>query len=237
MKRCNRLSKILAAAGVASRRACEKLIFDGTVTVNGEIIKIPQTQVQLGKDEIKVAGKKIAYAEEKVYFLLNKPVGYVCSNALNTGNVQTKLVIELFEEENKRLFTVGRLDKETTGLIIVTNDGHFANKVIHPSSHIKKEYIAKTDKEISEEHLKAINEGIWLQGSKIRPVSVKKVRKGTLKVVIMEGKKREVRLLLEAAGLETLSLSRIRIGGLVLGNLPIGAWRPMSESDKKAIFQ
>lgn len=228
-----RLSKVLAEAGVASRRACEELIFDGHVKVNGEVVKVPQTLVDLKDDRISLRDKPIGQAENKVYYMLNKPVGFICS-ARRTG--QSKLVLDLFEDEGRRLFTVGRLDKDTGGLLIVTNDGHFANEMIHPSSSIHKEYLVKTDCEVTHEHLVAISNGTLAEGAFVKPVRVQKIRRGTLKIVIAEGKKREVRLLLEAAGLKIKSLTRIRIGGLQLGALPVGAWRPLSENEKKIVI-
>lgn len=227
-----RLSKVLAVAGVASRRACEELIFAGRVKVNGETVLLPQTRVTF-QDEIRVDDKPITQAESKVYYILNKPTGYVCTS-LRSG--QTKIVLDLFEGNTLRLFTVGRLDKDTQGLLLVTNDGHFANKVMHPSSNISKEYVAKTNHEITSEHLQAISSGTLVEGIFVQPLKVTKVRKGTLKIVIGEGKKREVRHLLKAAGLEVMELTRIRIGGLQLGPLPLGAWRAMTEKEKKSIF-
>lgn len=224
----NRLSKILAAAGVASRRACEELIFSGQVQVNGKVVLIPQTFVALGKDEIKVNGTPIQTEERKVYYILNKPHGYICSNK-RIGS--KKLVIDLFQPQHQRLFTVGRLDRDTTGLLIVTNDGHFAQKVIHPSANLVKEYLVKTTQEITHEHLLQISDGTLIENCWIRPFKVTKVRKGTLKVAVKEGKKREVRLLVEKAGLTIVSLSRIRIGELTLGTLPEGVWREMSEAE------
>lgn len=229
----NRLSKILAAAGVASRRACEELIFEGKVKVNGLTVTIPQTFVTLGKDKIHVHGRLILDPERKVYYILNKPTGYICSNS-RVGS--KKIVLDLFDT-NMRLFTVGRLDRDTSGLLIVTNDGHFAQKVIHPSANLTKEYLVKTNKEISLEHLMMISEGILIEGVWVKPTKVIKVRKGTLKVIVKEGKKREVRLLVEKTGLEILSLSRIRIGGLNLGTLPLGSWREMSEKEKENILK
>lgn len=229
----NRLSKFLAAAGVASRRGCEEIIFAGRVKVNGDICIIPQTMVG-AKDSITVDDEKIKQAEAKVYYLLNKPTGYECTNARHRD---TKIVIDLFENVEQRLFTVGRLDKETAGLLLVTNDGHFANQVIHPSQNIQKEYLVKTDQDITDEHLKAIASGTLIEGSFVKPVRVIKVRKGTLKVIIMEGKKREVRHLLEAVGLKVYSLTRIRLGGLILGQLPVGSWRPLTDREKKLIFE
>lgn len=227
-----RLSKFLAASGVASRRACEELIFNGHVTVNGAIVNIPQTLVD-GSEKILVDGKKIQGAEPKVYYVLNKPRGYLCT-AKKTS--KTKIIFELFSEVPYRLFTIGRLDKDTEGLLLVTNDGHFANEVIHPSKEIQKEYLVKTDAEISDQHLKTISSGTLVEGAFVKPLRVTKVRKGTIKVVIAEGKKREVRMLLEAAGLVVNELKRIRIGGLQLGNIPPGSWRPMTETDKAALF-
>lgn len=229
-----RLSKIMAAAGIASRRACEELIFAGRVKVNGEVVLLPQTMVALAEDTITVNDQPLKGVESKVYYMLNKPVGYVCSNL--RGGIHKKIVLDLFEEEGHRLFTVGRLDKDTEGLILVTNDGHFANRVIHPSSNIQKEYLAKTNQEITHEHLVALSQGTLVEGVFVKPVRVSKVRRGTVKVVITEGKKREVRVLLEAVGLEVKELVRIRLGGLHLGNLPVGSWRPLSENEKELIF-
>jgi 23S rRNA pseudouridine2605 synthase len=222
----------MAAAGVASRRACEDLIFAGQVKVNGEIVKT-QVLVDPSTDAITVKDEPLKVIEEKVYYLLNKPTGYICSNRRSGGS---KLVIDLFKEEGHRLFTVGRLDKDTQGLLIVTNDGHFANEVIHPSSNIQKEYLAKTDQEIGPEHLIAISNGTLVEGSFVKPIKVEKVRRGTLKIIIGEGKKREVRMLLASAGLKVNELTRIRLGGLHLGPLPTGSWRPLSPKERKVIF-
>lgn len=229
----NRLSKILAASGVASRRACEELIFQGKVTVDGQVVLLPQTMVDSETADITVNGQPFKGVEEKVYYMLNKPVGTICSAK---GNARSKLVLDLFKEEGHRLFTVGRLDKDTEGLLLVTNDGHFANSVIHPSANIAKEYLAKTGQEITHEHLVAISNGTLVEGVFVKPVAVTKVRRGTVKVTIMEGKKREVRILLSAAGLEVQQLTRIRLGGLHLGSLPVGSWRPLTPRERKLIF-
>ncbi|MBS0603478.1 MAG: rRNA pseudouridine synthase [Verrucomicrobia bacterium] len=234
MEKKKRLSKALAAAGIASRRAAEEVIFQGRVKVNGHVVKVPQTMVDWETDTILVDESPIKGEEKKVYYILNKPHGYVCSN---TRIGSKKLVVDLFAHLDLRLFTVGRLDRDTTGLLLITNDGHFANKVIHPSSNISKEYLVKTSQEITDLHLKDISKGTYIEGSWIKPVRVEKVRKGTLKVVVKEGKKREVRLLVQNAGLDILELSRIRIGGLRLGPIPEGTFREMTEADKKEIFQ
>ncbi len=234
METKKRLSKALAAAGVASRRQAEDLIFSGKVSVNGTIVTMPQTLVDWEVDTICVNNKPLKQEEGKLYFLLNKPKGYICSNA----RVGTKKIIsDLFQELPERLFTVGRLDRDTTGLLIVTNDGHFANKVIHPSANITKEYLVRTNIEPFHEQLLKISKGIEIDGDWIQPVKVTKVRNGTIKVIVREGKKREVRLLVEQTGLKVLELKRIRIGGLLLGNLPEGAYRDLTESDKESLFQ
>ncbi len=226
-----RLSKVMAAAGVASRRACEELIFSGKVTVDGEIILVPQTLVDIDTQDIRVDGDRINKEEKKVYYILNKPTGYICSNK-RIGS--KKLVIDLFPPQ-PRLFTVGRLDRDTSGLLIVTNDGHFAQNVIHPSFNISKEYLVKTQQEITHEHLVEISKGAFIEDTFVKPVKVVKVRRGTIKVTVMEGKKREVRLLVQNAGLSIEELSRIRIGGLTLGELAQGDYRPMSAAERDSI--
>jgi 23S rRNA pseudouridine2605 synthase len=228
-----RLSKALAAAGIASRRACEDLIFSGEVTVNGQVVLVPQTLVAWETDTINVSGRRVSGEEKKAYYILNKPNGYICSNK-RVGT--KKIILDLFGPLNKRLFSVGRLDRDTTGLLLVTNDGHFANSVIHPTARIVKEYLVKTVQEIEHEHLVAISKGGYVEGAFVKPVKVTKVRKGTLKICVMEGKKREVRVLVQKAGLEIVSLERIRIGGLTLGDLPLGTFREMSQREKEQIF-
>ncbi len=233
-KRKNRLSKALAAAGLASRRACEELIFAGRVKVNGEVALLPQTMVD-DNDKILFDDKPISGVQSKCYYLLNKPAGYVCT--AKRTNTRTKLVLDLFEEVKERLFTVGRLDKNTEGLLLVTNDGNFANRAIHPSSNITKEYLVKTDVEITADHLKAISAGTLVEGTYVKPIKVTKVRKGTLKISVKDGKKHEVRLLMEAAGLAVHHLTRIRIGGLTLGMLELGSYRPLTSREQALIFE
>lgn len=223
-----RLSKALAQAGVASRRASEEIIFAGKVTVNGVITKLPQTLVDPEKDEILV-DKKPLQKEKKVYFLLNKPIGYDCTNKRFSKN--SRLVVDLFAHMPQRLFTVGRLDRATTGAIIVTNDGDFAHKLIHPSFDQTKEYVAKTGQEITADHLMRLSEGTRVQGKWVKPKLVKKVRRGTLKIAVTEGRKHEVREMLKAASLTVLELKRIRLGPFILGELPLGAFRPLTQAE------
>jgi len=229
----NRLSKVLASAGVASRRACEEMIFAGKITVNGEIVLKPQTLVSLETDKIAVDGTPVRSSQEKIYYILNKPKGYTCSSARSGTK---KIVLDLFRDSPYRLFTVGRLDRDTTGLLLLTNDGHFAQNVIHPSKGLAKEYIIKTIQEVTHEHLVHISKGAFVEGVFVKPLRVAKVRRGTIKIAVREGKKREVRVMVQKAGLEIESLHRIKIGDLTLGDLPIGAFRELTEKEKSLLL-
>lgn len=229
-----RLSKVLAQFGVASRRGAEQLIFSHKVKVNGKTILKPEFQVNPNTDKIFVDNKPLQSKKPSlVYYVFNKPTGFVCSH---NKAVHGKVIYDFFKSHNERLFSIGRLDKETSGLLIVTNDGQFSQKVIHPSSDINKVYLVKTNKEIVSEHLKTIQEGCEIEGEWIRPVKVTKVRKGTLKIVVKEGKKREVRLLVASADLEILELKRISIGNLQLGSLALGTYKELSAEEKNQIF-
>jgi 23S rRNA pseudouridine2605 synthase len=165
--------------------------------------------------------------------MLNKPPGIICSN-VRVGN--KPIILDLFPASAERLFTIGRLDKDTTGLILVTNDGLLAQEVIHPSKNIIKEYLVKTTQEITAEHLETLSQGARVDEKWVRPVSVHKLRRGTFKICVKEGKKHEVRIIAERARLKVLELSRTRIGGLLLGSLPLGAYRPLTDKDKRLIF-
>ncbi|WP_213358301.1 pseudouridine synthase [Chlamydiifrater phoenicopteri] len=228
-----RLNKFLASAGVGSRRKCDDLVFSGQVKVNGKVAEGPFVVVD-EKDRVELRGQRVFPENKKVYFMLHKPMGYLCSSERKFAG--SKLVIDLFAHLPYRVFTVGRLDKETTGLILVTNDGDFANKVIHPSFGITKEYLLKVAQDVSHAQLQRLSEGVVMDGKHVKPVSVKKVRKGTLKVVVNEGKKHEVRILAENAGLSLLELSRIRIGNLVLGGLPYGEYRELTDAELAVYF-
>ena len=229
-----RLAKALAAAGVASRRASEQLIFDGRVMVNGETVLLPQTMVDPACDQISVDGRLLSGPEEKVAFVLNKPLGYLCTNRKNFPG--EKLVIELFTDRPERLFTVGRLDRDTSGLLIVTNDGQLSQKVIHPSSNVAKTYVVETGSPVSDMHLKRMRGGAEVEGAFVKPVSVRKLAWKRVEIVVMEGKKREVRILVKSAGLSVDALKRTAIGSLLLGDLPLGSYRPLTEEDLTLIF-
>ncbi len=229
-----RLNKAVASSGICSRRKADELILQGAVTVNGTTVLEPFLRVDPKKDHIVVQGQKKVVPKAKLYFLLNKPRGYVCSNVRQ--NLE-HLVVDLFPKNMPNLFTVGRLDRESTGLIIVTNDGDFANKVIHPSSNIVKEYLVKVSQEVFDDHLMLLSKGGFIEGTFVKPHRVQKLRRGTLKICVKQGKKREVRILCEKAGLEILELKRIRIGSLHLGSLSEGCYRVLTSKDKEAIFQ
>ncbi|XP_048326388.2 putative ribosomal large subunit pseudouridine synthase SVR1, chloroplastic isoform X2 [Ziziphus jujuba] len=224
-----RLSKVLAASGVASRRSSEELIFEGRVTVNGSVCNIPQTRVDPLRDIIYVNGNRLPKKlPPKVYLALNKPKGYICSSG------EKKSVMCLVDDylrswdkrypgqPKPRLFTVGRLDVATTGLIIVTNDGDFAQKLSHPSSNLSKEYIATVKGVVNKKHLIAISEGTVIEGVHCVPDSVEllppqpDMSRPRLRIVVHEGRNHEVRELVKNAGLEIHSLKRVRIGGFRL---------------------
>lgn len=230
----NRLSKVLAAAGIAARRKCEELIFSGQVTVNGELCLVPQTLVSPEKDTIAVKGIPITSPEKKVAFLLNKPKGFLCSTK-GTKSC-SRCVLDIFRSIPLRLFTVGRLDKDTTGLLIVTNDGHFANQVIHPSASIEKEYVATVTTTLTDVRLEGIRKGTWVEDCFVKPIHVELLSPKMVKIVVMEGKKREVRLLLEGVGLHVQALKRTRIGQLTIGDLKEGGFRPLTPEDRTLIL-
>jgi len=228
-----RLSKALAAAGIASRRACEEIIFSGRVKVNGSTVLVPQTLVDWDRDQISIDEAIVKGEQNKLYFMLNKPEGYLCSS-VRPGS--QRIVLDLFAEKSERLFTVGRLDRDTTGLLIVTNDGRFAHQMIHPSSNITKEYVVKVLQEITPAHLENLSQGARVDDKWVRPVSVQKIRRGTFKICVREGKKHEVRIIAERAQLKIVELKRIRIGNLVLGSLPEGEYRPLTARERECFY-
>lgn len=246
-----RLSKVIAAAGVASRRNSEDLIFEGKVKVNGSVCNAPQTRVDPTRDIIYVNGNRLPKRQPpKVYLALNKPKGFICSSV----DKESKSVLNLFDDFLKswgkrnpgvpkpRLFTVGRLDVATSGLIVVTNDGDFAQGLSHPSANLKKEYIAAIDGVVSKRHLIAISEGTMIEGIHCTPDSVEllprqpDIPRPRLRIVVHDGRKHEVRELVKSAGLEIHSLKRVRIGGFRLpSDLGLGKYIELKQSDLKLL--
>ena len=229
-----RLNKLLASSGIASRRKCDELIEDGIIKINGKICTRLGTTVCPDKDFITINSKPLAkFQQVKKTYILNKPAGYVCScKRVN----DEKLTIDLIKTHKDRLYTIGRLDKHTSGLILVTSDGDFAHKVMHPSSAIERQYIAETKEAIGEDNLKQLIKGTYIDQRKIRPTNVSKIKNKSVSITVMEGKKHEVRILLDRAGLTTSRLKRVRIGQLELKNLPSGAYKLLSKREKMSIF-
>ena len=228
MKNLKRLNKALSEGGISSRRGADDLILAGDVSVNGEVVKELGTKIDPAKDVVHVGKKKVYLGRIKKVFILNKPKGFVCSN--RRINKQ-RLVIDLFPKEELPLFTVGRLDKDTTGLLLLTNDGDFAQKVIHPSNNITKEYVVKVEEPIEPSHLKRISKGAYIDGRMIRPHKITKLNKKTVSIVVKEGKKHEVRKFVANGGLTLTSLRRTRIGNLTLKKVQEGHYELLTEKE------
>ena len=224
-----RLQKLLAMAGVASRRKAEQLIHEGRVFVSGKAVTKLGAKA-LATDNIIVDGMKINI-EKKTYVMLHKPTGVICSVK---DNFSRRTVLDLVPLE-VRLFPVGRLDYDTSGLILLTNDGEWANKLMHPRNKIKKTYIAKLNGLPSQEDLKKFREGLYIEGKKTAPAEIEMISISTAKIVLHEGRNRQVRKMCEAIGLEVVSLVRISIGCLELGDIKPGEWRYLSVHEVQAI--
>ncbi len=220
MEEKTRVQKFIAVSGLCSRRAAEELIKQGKVKVNGETISIGDSCLKT--DKIEVEGKVISFnLNDKVYIVLNKSSGYVTTNEDEFGR---KTVFDFLDEKDKRdnLFSVGRLDKDTSGLLILTNDGDFAQSVIHPSKDIAKEYIVQTDKELRRDDEQKLKDGIILDDYKLKPTEIRRIAENKYVVVIYEGRKRQIRRMFEELGYKVENLHRIKIGGLDLKELGLG---------------
>lgn len=223
-----RLQVFLAHCGVASRRASEKIILDGRVSVNGQIVT--EMGIKVGDDdEILVDGKKIFLENKKRYVLLNKPAGFVCSMSDEQGRpVAADLLKEKYSE---RLYNVGRLDMYSKGLIIFTNDGDFAATLSHPSAELEKEYIVETSQNIPAEFPENFKRGIRANGVfyKCRDAKILKDRK--IRIVLIEGKNREIRNVLDSINIGTKSLTRVRIGNVSIQDMKPGEFRDLSQNE------
>ena len=229
-----RLQVFLAHAGVASRRASEQIILDGRVTVNGEVVTALGTKVS-SEDKITVDGKLVVQEEVKRYVLLHKPAGYVCSLKDEKGrDVAADLLKPHFSE---RLYNVGRLDMFSAGLIIFTNDGDFAAKVSHPSSEIEKEYIVETSVMIPEDLPKQFLKGIRIEGVFYKAKDVELLTKRKLRVVLIEGKNREIRRVFEHFQIGIKSLTRMRIGPIKNNNLQAGQFRELTKEEITSLLE
>ncbi len=231
-----RLNKALALYGICARRKADNLIISKRVKVNNVLIEDLSFKLDIDKDKIFLDNKLLIKNKNtnKVYYILNKPEGYVCSN--KSFNNQ-KIVFDLFKKAPaKNLFTAGRLDKNTAGLLIVTNDGDFGHQLMHPSSNIIKEYIVKTLKKVTKDQLLNLRKGMKINKELTKPVFVKKTSDFNIKIGVKEGKKHEVRLFCKNANIFLGTLKRVRIGHLTLKDLPKGSYRNLTEKEKKFLL-
>ncbi len=232
-----RLQKVIAKAGIASRRKAEELIAQGKVKVNGLTVTEMGVQVS-GNDEITVNGKQIR-TEEKVYFLLNKPARVICSVSDEKGR---KTVMDCFEGIQERIFPVGRLDYETTGLLIMTNDGEFANAMMHPRSHLPKTYEVTLNGVLTDDMARILSNGVMLDDGKTLPADVvilsrsENRNRTILQITIYEGRNREVRRMMEYFHCEVKKLNRVGYGNLDLGNLRQGEYRKLRMYEVKKLL-
>ncbi len=225
-----RMQKILSARGVASRRTAEKMIEDGRVTVNGTVAALGQS-ADPELDEILLDGKPLPSIQNYVYIMLHKPRGYVTTLSDEKGR---KTAAELVAGCGLRVYPVGRLDMDSEGLLLFTNDGAFANRLMHPKHEVEKTYLTWVS-DYSEEALGRLKQPITLDGYRIRAPKVRLVKPGLLEITIHEGRNRQVRRMCDAAGMKVTRLKRIREGALSLGDLPLGAWRYLTEKEVKML--
>ncbi len=231
-----RLSKYIAQCGVASRRGADALIKNGEVTVNDVVVYEAFTQIDPTSDRVAVNGTICTLEEEKVYVMLNKPRGYICSS---NDQFAKKLAIDLIDLPY-RLYSVGRLDKDSEGLILFTNDGDFAQIVGHPSFNIEKKYFVTIDEKFTAEDKRFIEAGIFDKGELLKPTAVifKRVtNRGftVLEFVLNEGKNREIRRICDAMGWKVRRLQRVAIGKLRLKQLEVGKFKSLTQKDMALI--
>jgi len=232
-----RLQKVIAQAGYCSRRKAEELIDKGKVKVNGEIIKEQGVKVNT-TDFIEVEGNPLNKIEDKVYYLLNKPRGVVATSSDEKGR---KTVVDLIKTD-KRIYPVGRLDYDTTGLIILTNDGELTNYLIHPKNNVEKVYVAKIKGLITKEQLKRLCNGVIIDGKKTSKAKAKilkidkKTNTSVVQLIIHEGKNHQVKKMFEAIGYDVLKLKRESIAFLTLDGIKSGDYRELSIKEVKKLY-
>ena len=228
-----RLQLFLAKCGVASRRACEKIILDGRVSVNGEIISILGTKVYTN-DKILVDGKQVEIEAKKRYILLNKPAGYVCSMADEKGRlIAADLLKDTYSE---RLYNVGRLDMYSTGLIIFTNDGQFASTLSHPSAEIEKEYEVESSLPLPRDLAEKFCSGLRIDDIFYRAKFAKEINSHKIRITLIEGKNREIRRVFEHLGIGIRKLQRIRIGNITIDSLKESQFRELTAQEIKGLM-
>jgi pseudouridine synthase len=232
LKKPQRINKILSAAGLASRRGADSLILSGRVSVNDEVLLKPGAIVQWGKDKVLVDGHEIPAPKGRVYLMLNKPFGYI--SALNDPQGRP-VVTELLNDIEERVYPVGRLDFDTLGLLLLTNDGDWANQMMHPRYKIPRTYKVTLAGEIREPDLEKLRSGVDLDDGFSGPARVTLIKRGPdrslLRMTIHMGRSRVVRRMMSAVGHDVIQLIRIGFGPLALGDLKVGSYRHLSESE------
>ena len=232
-----RLQKFLADAGVASRRAGERMILEGEVSVNGHVVRELGTKVDPLHDRVTVDGRAVK-AKKKMYLAVHKPPGYICSR---TDPEQRRTVDDLFPKEWAGiLHSVGRLDFKSEGLIFYTNDGDFSLKMTHPRYGVRKKYMVTLKGEVTQEHIRTLQKGVYQEDEVLRAVQGRILKANgshsLVELTLAEGKNREVRRMFEVLGLEVERLVRTQIGPIKLGQLPKGKWRTLTEGEIKSLM-
>lgn len=226
-----RLQKFISECGIASRRKAEEMIVAGKVKVNGRISAIGD-KVDPKRDKVTIAGKRLISASKKVYIMLNKPRGYVTTLK---DEYDRKCVTDLVKDVGVKVFPVGRLDRDSEGLLFLTNDGAFANDITHPSKHVNKTYDVTVRGEVKNEQIEKMTNGIVIEGKKTLPCDIfiteRKADRTFLRFIINEGRNRQIRKMCEAVGLDVIRLKRIEIAGVKMGGLKLGAWRELNERE------
>ena len=230
-----RLQKYLALSGVASRRTAEKMIADGRVTVDGEVITEMGVQVEIGQD-IRVDGKLVTPEPEKKYIMYHKPAGEVTTASDPEGRAT---VLDKFRDYPVRLYPVGRLDYDSEGLLLLTNDGDLTERMLHPSMEVEKTYLARVSNELTIDEARQLERGVMVDGrrtarAKVKILGVKGLYTDIL-VTIHEGRNRQVRKMVEQVGHQVVMLRRIRFGPLKLEDLPRGMWRELTEEELREL--
>jgi len=223
-----RINKYLALCGVASRRKVEDFIVNGQVKVNDKLVTNLATDIDIKNDIVTVSGERVKLTEEYVYYMLNKPKGYVCSAEDNRGR---KTVLDIVKDPNHRIFPVGRLDYDSEGMLILTNDGDLTQRLTHPSNEVEKKYIVKIEGNMVESELAVLRAGVVVDGERFGKCGVVLTNTdgkiSRLEVTLKEGKNREIRRMFEAIGKNVIFLKRVSIGMLKLGGLSRGEYRAL----------
>ena len=225
-----RINKFISEAGTASRRGADKLITEGRVTINGKRATIG-SQVEPG-DDVRVNGNQLFVARNNVYIALNKPVGITSTTETGVKGNIVDLVNHPF-----RVFHIGRLDKDSEGLILLTNDGDIVNEILRSENQHEKEYVVSVDRPITPEFLKQMSEGVKILDTITLPCKVEQLSKYDFKIILTQGLNRQIRRMCEELGYNVYRLQRIRIMNIQLDNLPVGQWRYLSKKEKAQLFQ